>query len=203
MIKLTLNEQKVYSSIRDYIGKYNRSPTMDEIKDITGIKNLTTIHRAIAGLEAKKWINKIPNVSRGISLIGNKAETFDIPILGTVACGTPLFAEENIEGYIQTDRHFIKDSPDKYFYLHAVGNSMDKKNIIEGDLLLIHSQSYADDNKIVLALINDSATIKVLRRRKGFVMLEPQSSDDSHKPIILKEDFKIQGVVEKNLKDIN
>lgn len=199
MLKLTLNEQQVYASIQEYIGNNNQSPTMEEIKEDIECNSLTTVQRAIEGLEDKGWIIKDKNISRGIKL-KIVIDTVSIPLIGTVACGIPLLAEENIESYIQTDKHFIKGDAKKYFYLKAKGNSMDKRDILDGDLLLIHSQQSAQEGQVVLALINDSATIKVFRRGKGFVMLEPQSSDSSHKPIILREDFKIQGVFEKVLR---
>lgn len=200
MDKLTPNEQKVYGSILEYFRRHNQSPTMEEIKKDLQLEHLTTVQRAIDGLEYKGRIFKDKNVARGIRLNERITETVNVPLIGTVACGTPLLAEENIEGYIATDKRFIKDDPKKYFYLHAKGNSMDKMDILDGDLLLIHSQPHANNGQIVLALINDSATIKVFRRGNGFVMLEPKSSDSSHKPIILREDFEIQGVFEKVLR---
>jgi repressor LexA len=194
------NEQRVYSFISEYSHNFGYSPTLQEIQKKLGFKSLTSIQRAIMSLEEKKYIKRDKHKQRGITLINQATKIVSIPLVGTVACGTPILANENIEGYIATDSDFIKDGPEKYFYLRARGDSMDKAGIDNDDLVLIHRQNQAKDGDMIVALLDDSATIKTLKRRNGYIILEPKSYSTSHSPIILKEDFLIQGVVAKVVK---
>jgi repressor LexA len=122
------------------------------------------------------------------------AMTIDIPLVGNVPCGAPLLAEENIEAHIPVSTRLAKP-PYKYFLLRAVGDSMNKKGINGGDLILVKQQHDAENGESVVALINDEATVKELNKDHGSVILNPKSSNPKHKPIILTEDFQIQGVV--------
>ena len=117
--------------------------------------------------------------------------TVDIPLLWTVACGAPIFAEENIEAKIPVSVH-IAQAPYKYFFLRAKGDSMNQKDIHDGDLILIREQHTANDNDIVVALIDDEATIKEFKHLWDSIALIPHSDNPKHKPIILQEDFLIQ-----------
>ena len=130
----------------------------------------------------------------------NASETVNIPLVGMVACGTPMLAQENIEGYIATDKNFVGGNLENYFYLRARGDSMNKVGIEDNDLVLIHSQNQAQSGNIIVALLDDSATIKILKKHEGYILLEPKSYNYIHKPIVLKEDFLIQGVVVKIIK---
>lgn len=194
------NEQGAYSFITEYNRNFGHSPTLHEIQKHLGFRSLTSVQRAIKSLEEKGYLSRDKYKQRGISLTNQTIKTVSIPLVGTVACGTPILATENIEGYIATDADFIKGDPKEYFYLRARGDSMDRAGIDDGDLVLVHSQNQAENGDKVVALLNDSATIKTLNKRRGYVILEPKSYNTSHTPIILKEDFLIQGVVAKVVK---
>ena len=122
----------------------------------------------------------------------DKTRTIDVPLVGCVPCGVPLLAEENIEMTISVSSKLAKP-PYKYFFLKAIGNSMDKRGINNGDLVLIRKQSTANRGDTVVALIDDEATIKEFQPEKNIVILKPHSSDKNHKPIIVSSDFEIQG----------
>jgi repressor LexA len=122
------------------------------------------------------------------------AQTVNVPILGTIAAGAPIFAEENIEGYIPVSTSLAKPSA-KYFLLRVRGNSMDNAGINDGDLVLVRQQPIAEEGQNVVALIDGEATVKEFRKGKGVIILNPRSRSREHKPIILTEDFQIQGVV--------
>ncbi len=126
--------------------------------------------------------------------ISSEVETIDVPLVGTVSCGLPILAEENIEAMYPVSTRLAPPS-NKYFLLRAKGDSMDKKDIKDGDLVLVKQQSTAEDKDLVVALIDDSATIKEFKRKGNTVVLIPHSSNEKHKPIILTSDFIVQGVV--------
>lgn len=123
-----------------------------------------------------------------------RASTVDIPLVGVVACGTPMLAEENIEAMIPVSIRLAKHQY-KYFILRANGDSMNQKGINDGDLVLVRQQESADNGDLVVALIDDEATVKQIYISQDAVMLKPRSSNKEHQPIILDRDFRIQGVV--------
>lgn len=125
---------------------------------------------------------------------GTVARTVAIPLVGSVACGAPLLAQENIEAFVSVDISLAQPG-NKYFLLHAVGDSMDAVGIHEGDLILVRQQQVANQGEKIVALIDDEATVKEYRRSGDIVMLLPRSNNPVHQPIILTHDFKIQGVV--------
>lgn len=118
-----------------------------------------------------------------------------IPVLGNVACGLPLFAEQNIETEIPVSSKRIRKDK-KYFILRASGDSMNKANIDDGDLILIRQEQIAEDHERVVALIDGEATIKVYRNNGYHIVLSPKSTNKKYQPIILNSDFRIQGIVE-------
>ncbi len=126
--------------------------------------------------------------------LASEVETIDIPLIGTVTCGLPILAFENIEAMYPVSTRLAPPT-NKYFLLRAKGNSMDNKGINDGDLVLIKQQASAENGQLILALIDDSATIKEFRRSGDTVVLVPHSSDPKHRPMILTSDFVVQGIV--------
>jgi repressor LexA len=122
------------------------------------------------------------------------AQTVDIPLLGNVACGLPILAEENITAMIPVSIEIAKPN-NKYFFLRAVGDSMDAVGINDGDLVLVKQQNSAENGDKVVALIDEEATIKEFQRQENAVVLKPRSTNKTHQPIILTRNFQVQGVV--------
>ncbi|MBL0033606.1 MAG: repressor LexA [Bacteroidetes bacterium] len=122
------------------------------------------------------------------------AQTVDVPLLGLVACGLPILAEENIDAVIPVSVDIAKP-PHRYFFLRAKGNSMNLKGIQDGDLVLIKQQQSANNGDVVVALIDNDATIKEFQRNSDMIILYPRSTEKEHQPIILTRDFQIQGIV--------
>ncbi|MFV1449651.1 S24 family peptidase [Maribacter sp. HS] len=119
-----------------------------------------------------------------------------MPLVGSVSCGLPIFAEENIEAQISISTKLIRKSAN-YFFLRAFGDSMNKKGINSGDLLLIKQQQVAENKDLVLALVDDDATVKEFINNGDTIVLKPHSTNPKHQPMILANDFRIQGIVEK------
>jgi len=195
--KLTTKDKKILGYIREFIRTKNQSPTLGEIKTGLGLKWLNSVQRSIDSLEKKGYLTREKNQTRGIRLTGGGVETINVPILGTASCGQPIWAEENIEGYIPTQKNLLKLQNRKYFYLHAQGDSMDQAGIGDGDLVLVRSQNYANNGEKVVALVDNEVTIKIFTRSSAGTVLKPMSSNPSHQPIILSSDFRVQGVIEK------
>ena len=123
-----------------------------------------------------------------------RAQTVDVPLIGTVACGTPVLAEENIEAMIPVSIKLTRP-PHKYFLLKTNGDSMNEKRINDGDLVLVRQQTTAENGDVVVALIDDEATVKEFYISGETIILRPKSTNKQHKPIVLTKDFQIQGVV--------
>ena len=165
-----------------------------------GLKSVKSTQDILLVLQNKEIIQKFDNGEYKLMLnpdLGpHRAQTVSVPIIGTVSCGSPMFAEQNIEAYIPISTN-LATSGNKYFLLHAKGDSMNEVGINDGDLVLIRQQNTARDGEKVVALIDDEATIKEFHRADSVVILKPRSTNPIHKPIILESDFQIQGVVAK------
>jgi repressor LexA len=120
--------------------------------------------------------------------------TIDIALVGSVACGTPSLAEQVPEAFIAVSTKIARPGHN-YFLLRARGTSMNRSGINDGDLALIRCQATAEEGDKIVALINDDATIKHFHRDGDHVILRPHSTDRAHRPIVLDEEFLIQGVV--------
>lgn len=132
----------------------------------------------------------------------SNARTVDVPLVGAVACGGPILAEENIEAMIPVSTDLAKPGR-RHFLLKAKGDSMASTGINDGDLVLVKQQSTAIQGEIVVALIDDEATIKEFHRTSNAIILKPNSPNKAHKPIILTRDFQIQGVVVKAISNLD
>lgn len=120
--------------------------------------------------------------------------TVEVPLVGNAACGRPLLAEENLEAQIPVSEQLATPGH-RYFLLRALGDSMNRVGIEEGALVLVRQQPDAENGETIVALINDEATIKQFWRKENVVVLKPQSSNPDHQPIVLSENFRIQGKV--------
>jgi repressor LexA len=199
---LTPKQQKVFNALKEFQRVNNRMPSYKELSDALGYPSVNSIQQYIRVLKKKKYL-KIEK-DRGIKSLNfiekQEADLVNIALLGRVACGTPLLAEENIEGYVSISKSLVKNNPKSFFFLRAHGTSMNDAGIDDNDLLLIESKSVANPGEIVLALINDEATVKIFKPQADCIALLPKSKDEKHKPIIVSKDFNIQGVVKKVIK---
>lgn len=175
-------------------------PSVRELMRELNYKSPRSVSVILQGLIEKGVLRKREDGS--LRLLSQKLSTADssreqtvkVPLLGTIACGPPILAEENIEAEFAVSVKLAK-MPGKYFMLRASGDSMNLKGINDGDLILIKQQDTAEDGELVVALIDDEATIKELRKNEHTIVLLPHSSNKMHMPIILARDFKVQGVV--------
>lgn len=194
--------------MRDFLMKHGKMPSVRELMKEMDYKSPRSAAVILQNLIDKEILSKKEDGS--IQFIKYEFETNEvtseqtvkIPLLGTVACGLPILAEENIEAMIAVSTKIAKPN-NKYFLLQAKGDSMNKKGINEGDLVLVKQQNTADNGDMVVALIDDEATIKELRVNDDHVVLIPRSSNNTHTPIILSRDFIVQGVVVSTIPKID
>jgi repressor LexA len=195
------SDKKVYALIRNRVVHGLNAPTLREINELTGRSSPRSAVLALERLEraglirrtGRRILLKSPSLSDNTSV-----ETVDVPLVGSIAAGRPILAEENIEAVIPVSTALARPRS-KYFLLRVVGTSMNLAtvggtNIEDGCIVLVRQQDSADDGQIVAALINDEATVKLLERKKGMVILRPRSSY-LHSPIVLTDNCMIQGVV--------
>lgn len=186
--------KKSYNMVNSYV-KNRRQPSLDDLFRIAEILGVD-VRDLIDKDSFTKKDDDVVQTSQGDSTKNGvvSAETTNIPLLGNIACGTPIFAAENIEAEIPVSVELIKQT-NKYFLLRAKGDSMNDVDINDGDLVLVKQQFTAENGDKVVALIDDEATIKEFYHNGDTIVLQPRSKSKEHQPIILTKDFKIQGIV--------
>lgn len=199
--KLSKRELQALKTIRKYLFDYGKMPSVRDLMRELEYKSPRSASVIINGLEKKGILKRKQDGSFQLTEFelpedfGTREQTIKVPLLGSVACGLPIFAEENIEANIPISIKLIKKGH-KYFLLRAKGDSMNKAGINDGDLVLIRQQQHAENGDKVLALIDDEATIKEYHHTGSLVVLKPKSNDKKYQPIILSDEFRIQGIVE-------
>lgn len=185
-----------YAFLRNSIVHSGITPSLREIGRAIGYGSPRSVQLMLHRLQEKGLIA----YQDGIITLSSAARrdfrehTVAVPLVGSVACGSPSLAEQQPEALIEVSTRIARPHH-SYFLLHASGTSMNKSGINEGDLILVRQQSTANEGERVVALINDEATVKHFHRERNVVVLKPNSTDKQHKPIILSEEFLIQGVV--------
>ena len=199
MTKILNNtELEAIRFIRNSLAHKGKFPTIREIMNALEYKSPRSAAVIIEQLEGKGILKKKADGTvqfRDIEEEGTeRAQTVNIPLLGVVSCGSPILAEENVVAIIPVSTKLAKP-PHKYFFLRAKGDSMNEKGISDGDMVLVRQQSSAKNGDMVVALINDEATIKEYHHYENSIVLKPRSKNSKHQPIILTKDFQIQGIV--------
>ncbi|MFH1258464.1 MAG: transcriptional repressor LexA [Elusimicrobiota bacterium] len=204
-IILTEKEIAAIRSMRIFLMHNGRMPSVRELMNQMGYKYPRSISLLFEQL-IKKGILKHKSDGK-VQLVNTNdkkevnAQTVDVPLLGSVPCGTPNIAEENIEAIYPVSIKLARP-PDKYFLLRAKGDSMDEKDINEGNLVLVRQQQTAKNGDSVVALIDGESTIKEYHKTDNAVILKPRSKNGKHKAIILTRDFQVQGVVVTTIKGL-
>ncbi|MCI9026494.1 MAG: transcriptional repressor LexA [Lawsonibacter sp.] len=183
MANLTKKQQQVYDFILSFTSEHGYPPSVREIGAAVGLKSPSTVHFHMKGLEEAGVIVKAEGKTRAISLPGVSkspvAEELDscanqVPVLGNVAAGSPILAQECIEDYLTFDTQGLSG---EHFALRVRGESMLNAGILPGDLVVVHRQSEARNGEIVVALFEDEATVKTLQCRDGHIWLLPENPD--------------------------
>lgn len=189
---VTPKQKKVYDFIKGYIGAYGFSPSYDEIRDHFGLKSYNSVQKYLRYLESEgmirtPWSNK----KRAIELVEKPGTTMQIPLLGTVAAGSPIEpiqVNEEIEvpeGFVDREDHFV---------LRVKGDSMVDEGINDGDLVVVRKQRVAENGQTVVALVDGEVTIKRLYMRGGGIELRP-ANENLTSIIVGADQVEIEGVV--------
>ena len=169
-----MDENKLIK-VMDYIRRFSEengyTPSVREIGAYCGIKSTATVHSYIERLQEKGYLNKAENKKRAVTL--GKSGSVNIPLLGTVTAGQPVFAYENYEEYYSFPLGEFRG--EDLFMLHVQGTSMINAGICDGDKIIVRRQQTAADGEIVVALVGESATVKRLFRRNGKIILHPEN----------------------------
>ncbi|HIR22305.1 MAG TPA: transcriptional repressor LexA [Candidatus Scatosoma pullicola] len=169
------NEEKM-NAIMDYIRKFSEkngyTPSVREIGQHCGIKSTATVHNYLGKLRARGFLSKEDNKKRAVSI--GRSATVTIPLIGTVTAGQPIFAYENYEDYYAFPAGEFRG--ESLFMLRVKGTSMIDANIFDGDKIIVRRQQDAADGDIVVALTEDSATVKRIFYRDGKVVLHPENT---------------------------
>jgi repressor LexA len=192
MSKLTERQEEVLQLVRDYIRDTGYPPTRVEIAEELGFRSANAAEEHLRALARKGAIEMVPGASRGIRLT---EEAEGIPVVGRVAAGNPILAEENIEDYCDISPSFF--SPQADYLLRVKGYSMQDAGILDGDLLAVHRTNQARNGQIIVARIGDEVTVKRFRRErnKQQVELVPENPEFDIIEVNLKDsDFSIEGL---------
>ncbi|MBI5059337.1 transcriptional repressor LexA [candidate division KSB1 bacterium] len=198
---LTEKQSKALAFIQMEIKSKGRPPTLREIGAIIGVSSTNGVRYLLDTLERKGYLNRSPMLSRGIELTARTGggmpledETREVPILGRVAAGYPLLAQQNIEAHVRVDRTVA--TSDDTFALRVRGDSMKDAGILEGDVIFAKPQSTANAGDIVVALIGEEATVKYFKPQGERIVLEP--ANRYFNPIVVERGtpgFRILGRV--------
>ena len=166
------NENAVFKFIQKFISENGYAPCVREVCKACNIKSTATVFNIINRLKDKGLLDKSDVKRRAIAL---KSKTLSVPVLGTVAAGQPIFASESYEGYVSRPDNFF--SGDDLFILNVQGSSMIKIGMFDGDKVVVRKQENADNGEIVVALVDDSATVKRFFKRDGKIILHPENDN--------------------------
>ena len=178
MAELSSMQQKIYAYIADCIQRQGYPPSVREIGEAVGLKSPSTVHFHLKHLEEAGVISKGSGKGRAITLTAPAVPEDKVPIVGNVAAGSPILAEECIEDYLTFD---TGGRSGEYFALRVRGESMLNAGILPGDLVVVQRKETARNGEIVVAMIEDEATVKTYSRQNGHVWLLPEN--DAYEPI--------------------
>ena len=195
--KISDKQQQILDFMKDEILTKGYPPSVREICEAVHLKSTSSVHSHLETLEKYGYIRRDPTKPRAIEIVDDgfqmvRRETSSIPIIGTVAAGQPIFAQQNIEGYFPIPADFIPSGTGDTFVLKVKGESMINVGIFDGDQIFVQQCSNVRNGDIVVALVDDSATVKTFYKENGHIRLLPEN--DTMDPIIV-QDCKILGKV--------
>ena len=182
-LNLTKRQQEIFEFIKRYSGEHGYPPTVRDIGTAIGLTSSSTVHAHLANLEKIGLLRRDPTKPRAIKLLVDKAKSMvspkGLPLVGQVAAGAPILAEENVEDYVEVPT--IAGGDDGEFVLRVKGDSMKNAGILDGDHVVVHRQETARNGEIVVALVGEEATVKRYFKERDHIRLQPEN--DAHEPI--------------------
>ena len=205
--KPALRKEKVLAAIQRWLTEHGDSPSIEELRRELNVGSTRTVFRYLQLLEEEGLIER-DRSGHGLRLLKpahTSVQTRAVPIVGQVPAGPLMLAEDNIEGWLRLPKEVASPASDRFFLLRIRGNSMNKarvgKDLIEdGDLALVRQRSTAQPGDIVVALVDDEATVKRFAVGPSYYILKPESTDPRHKPILVDRGFRLAGTVSRVFK---
>ena len=193
--KITAKQEEILNYIKNEILERGFPPAVREICQAVGLKSTSSVHSHLESLEKNGYIRRDPTKPRAIEILDDsfqmvRREVVNVPVVGTVAAGQPILAEQNIDSYYPIPAEFMPN--EQTFILKVKGDSMVNAGILNGDSVVVKQQSTAHNGEIVVALVEDSATVKTFYKEDGHIRLQPEN--DTMDPIIV-DDCQILGKV--------
>lgn len=193
--KISPKQQEILEYIKSQILERGFPPAVRDICEAVHLKSTSSVHSHLETLEKKGYIRRDPTKPRAIEILDDsfnfmRREMVNVPIVGRVAAGEPILAEQNIENYFPIPMEFMPNH--QTFMLTVKGESMINAGILNGDMVLVEQQNTARNGEMVVALIEDGATVKTFYKEEGVIRLQPEN--DFMEPIIV-EDVQILGKV--------
>ncbi len=184
--KITKKQEEILTYIKQEILDHGYPPSVREICEAVHLKSTSSVHAHLETMEKNGYIRRDPTKPRAIEIIDDqfqlaRREMVNLPILGKVAAGEPIFAEQNIEDYFPVPADYMPNQ--ESFMLKVQGESMIEAGIFDGDMLIVKRQETAKNGDIVVALVDDSATVKTFYKEDGHYRLQPENA--SMEPIIV------------------
>lgn len=194
--KISKKQNEILEYIKNEILNKGFPPAVREICEAVNLKSTSSVHSHLETLEKNGYIRRDPTKPRAIEILDDnfnlvRREVVNVPIVGTVAAGEPILAVENVENYFPIPAEYMPNS--ETFMLVVRGDSMINVGIYDGDKVLVEKQSSARNGDIVVALVEDSATVKTFYKENGFYRLQPEN--DTMDPIIVEGEVTILGKV--------
>ena len=198
--ELSVRQQEILELIAATVTDRGYPPSVREIGDAVGLSSPSTVHSHLSALVRGGYLRRDPSKPRAIEVIGevsperslHRAPVRDVPLVGRIAAGSPILAEEDIEAVYPLPTELVGHDP--VFMLHVRGDSMIDAGIYDGDYVVVRRQPEANDGQLVAALVSDEeATVKRLRRKAGRVILEAENP--AYAPMVFTEGVEILGVV--------
>ena len=186
--KITPKQQEILDYIKSQILERGFPPAVRDICEAVHLKSTSSVHSHLETLEKNGYIKRDPTKPRAIEILDesfnfNRREMVNVPLIGRVAAGEPLLAQQNIENYFPIPMEFMPNN--QTFMLTVCGESMINAGILNGDMVLVEQQQTADNGDMVVALIDDGATVKTFYKEEGIYRLQPEN--DTMEPIIVSE----------------
>jgi repressor LexA len=205
--KPALRKEQVLAAIQRWFADHGDSPSVEELRRELKVGSTRTVFRYLQLLEEERLIER-DRGGHGLRLLKpahTSVQTRAVPIVGQVPAGPLMVAEDNIEGWLRLPKEVVSPASDRFFLLLVRGNSMNKarvgRDLIEdGDLALVRQRSTAEAGDIVVALVDGEATLKRFAAGPGYYVLKPESTDRTHKPILVDRDFRVAGTVNRVFK---
>lgn len=205
---LTDRQRQILGTIHEYLDDHGYPPSVREICEAVGLSSTSSVHAQLATLEERGYLRRDPTKPRALELARDPdtdlaqspVQSRNVPVVGEIAAGAPIIAEERVEALYPLPRELVGDGT--LFMLRVRGDSMLEAGVLDGDLVVVREQPTVEQGEMCAALVEGEATVKFFRRVDGEVLLEPANEAYESIPVVPGQDARIMGKVVTVLRDL-